>query len=164
MNKQQLLEAICANLRDMAARAEAARRQAQEDANSHLGRLQSRYDTFKEEAQFLAAAQQHRAAEIDRWLCTLERLLHTHPEALGPADAARVGALVSVAFPENVEVEHYFLLPVGDGSELHAENRVIRPLSIHAPLARRLLGRRIGDRVRGMREQAGEDLVIVGIE
>lgn len=145
MNKRALVEEVLGNLKAMAARAEDARRKAQEEANSHLGRLESRYDTFKEEAQYLEAAQQQRAAEMVGWIRTLEDLRLYHPELMEPAETVRVGAVVSVSTPPETTPRCYFLLPVSTGDTLTAEGREVELLSLNSPLARSLRGRRPGD-------------------
>ena len=163
MNKLQIVLWLIERLRDMAARAGEARRRSQEDANEHLGRLESRYDTFKEEAQYLEAAQQHRQAEITGWIHVLEELVHGRPEVLQPAATVRMGALVTVETAAGAEPARFFILPAGAGEELEFDGRTIQTLSVGAPLARSLMGRRPGEAV-ALGSGVGDRARIVEVE
>ena len=55
--KDQLLEDLQAELRRMLVVARVNAHEAQQEANYHIGAMESRYDTFKEEAQYLTEAQ-----------------------------------------------------------------------------------------------------------
>ncbi len=145
MNKQKLLDQVIEALMLMAERAEQARRASQQDANDHLGRLVSRYDTFKEEAQYLEAAQQHRGAEIAGWIETLRQLIALQPQALGPAQQVRVGALVYIASQAPADRRRLFILPVGAGIETHLGAEPVQILSWRSPMARTMAGLRPGD-------------------
>lgn len=55
--------------------AEQGRQEAQEEANYHGGTMESRYDTFKEEAQYLAGAQTRLIFEFKAAYNQLEHVL-----------------------------------------------------------------------------------------
>jgi transcription elongation GreA/GreB family factor len=147
MNKLALLELFIAQVEVMAARAERARRQSQTDANSYLGRQESRYDTFKEEAQYLEAAQQHRVSELGEWLRALEDLRATGPAWTQPAGQVALGSVVTVRAHDEDRPQRFFLLPVCTGDSVTCDDCAVESLSLRAPLGQQLLGRRAGERV-----------------
>ena len=143
-DKRALLASLLARLNRLADRAENGRRDAQFNANEHAGRLESRYDTFKEEAQFLAAGQQHRHAAIIGWIQDLTRLATFNPEALDMTEVARAGALVTFAPLGDGEPCCYFLLPTGGGEVLEGEEGPVEVLNTRSPLGQALIGKRAG--------------------
>ena len=72
---------------------EANRKQAQSEANSHVGAMESRYDTFKEDAQYLSAGYERRIRKLSEQ--------RTQLGALGREDRPRPtlseGALIEMA-------------------------------------------------------------------
>ena len=149
LDKRALFDDVLARLREMADRAENARRSSQEDANTAEGRMASRYNTFVEEAQYLEAGQQHRQAEISNWIRQLESLKFNHPEIFSPSARVRVGSVVTVAIGSESALQSFFILPVATGGSVEGGGKHIQPLSLSAALAGRLLGRKAGDRIEG---------------
>ncbi len=158
MNKIALLDHVIERLEVMLNRAEQAREDAQSDANAHLGRQQSRYDTFKEEAQYLAAAHERRIAEIASWLgacMSLRRQLLNEVQislhsAGSPGDkAVRAGSLVTIIYYRDdgtlSDPVALFILPCGFGEEIAGEGIRIPVFSSDSPVARALLGKKQGE-------------------
>jgi hypothetical protein len=147
INKSELFEQLIARLNHLAERAENGRRDAQDNANEHAGRLESRYDTFKEEAQFLASGQQHRHAAITGWILDIKRLMTFNEEVLEPADVACAGAVVSLAFPGEAMDTRFLLAPAGGGEILESGGEPVEVLNLGTPLGRALIGARAGQSV-----------------
>ena len=63
-----VIQAIETALEARLAAAEHYRRDAQDEANSHVGAMESRYDTFKEDAQYLAAGHKKTVARVEAQL------------------------------------------------------------------------------------------------
>jgi hypothetical protein len=60
--KMTVIAAVIAEIESMRSTAREGRENAIEESRHHKGAMESRYDTFKEEAQYLMAAQDVRAA------------------------------------------------------------------------------------------------------
>ncbi len=146
-HKQELFNRLLDRLQYLAERAENGRRDAQFNANEHAGRLESRYDTFKEEAQLLAAGQQLRQALIQGWLAELTRLTTFNPEVLDYAEQVRAGALVTLAPLGEDDPRCYFLLPAGGGEILDGDEGPVEVLNLRSPLGQALVGKRAGQMI-----------------
>ncbi len=72
--KLQLLTMLQQELRRMCELAIAGAHEAQQEANYHIGAMESRYDTFKEEAQYLTEAQKLRLLTLQGQLQECIRL------------------------------------------------------------------------------------------
>ncbi|MBM3298944.1 MAG: hypothetical protein FJY85_03215 [Deltaproteobacteria bacterium] len=72
--RKKVLDKLIDMIEEMAVRAEASRCDAQARANEHAGKLESRFDTFREEAQYLAYGQGLRREELLRSLDLCHRL------------------------------------------------------------------------------------------
>lgn len=160
LRKLKIMDAIVNDLEQRLERAEQARRDAQNDANAHLGRQQSRYDTFKEEAQYLAAAHEKRIAELSQSLAACRQLraqlLHSR-KASKTTDSLRMpiqaGSLVTLCLQTTdgawSDPFQLFLAPAGAGEEVKedAAGSMVRIVACDAPFGRVLLGRAQGDEV-----------------
>jgi len=74
--------------------------------------MESRYDTFKEEAQYLASGFTTRLVELTRTLCAL-RSIRDYPPVItkgGPY------ALIEIKDLDDGSRTKYFLLPTGGGN------------------------------------------------
>lgn len=145
MEKRRCIESALNEYRAMLDRARAARQAAQQDANDHKGRLVSRYDTFKEEAQYLAAGQGLRCLELENMVTLLEQFLHQCPSLDRSLETACPGALVTVC-TEIQDKARYLIAPHGGGLCLHSEEGELWVVNSASPLARALQGKKAGDR------------------
>jgi transcription elongation GreA/GreB family factor len=124
--------------------AEAFQEVSLEESRAHKGAMESRYDTFKEEAQYLAGGHARRRVELLQDIAAL-RGNRGNPAVIATADRVRLGALVWLK-EEDAETEAtYFLVSGGGGRELSGDDVVCRSLSIHSPLARALMLKRVGE-------------------
>lgn len=117
-----------------------AMREAQAEANSHVGAMESRYDTFKEEAQALrnGYARQIAAGEQDAAL-----LQQITPK---PCATVQLGALVHTRETqdgEECEIDYFISCAVVD-DPVPLEGRSFRLIRPSAPLAQAMLGLRPG--------------------
>ncbi|WP_104708731.1 hypothetical protein [Helicobacter felis] len=72
--KIQVLQECAQEITKMRESAQKQVRESQEEANYHKGAMASRYDTFKEEAQYLVAAGEKRVADLTLALNLTQRL------------------------------------------------------------------------------------------
>lgn len=149
MPNEEKLNIVKENLEELAEQIDNANRaagEAQSDANSHIGAMASRYDTFKEEAQYMSAAQRLRIRE----LCALEqktRLLYEDLQKQ-PAnhETVKVGSLVTIA-TENDDKMNYLILFYGSARQVECCSRPTTIIGAASPIARSILGLGLGDEV-----------------
>lgn len=72
--KASLLSLAIADIEEQIAAAERGRKDAIEESKAHKGAMASRYDTFKEEAQYLAGGFAARIQELSSQLAALKSL------------------------------------------------------------------------------------------
>jgi transcription elongation GreA/GreB family factor len=120
--------------------AEAAKEDARIEATKQSSAMQSRYDTFREEGQYLAGGHAKRLVSLQEDLGKLvafERQLRNESSR----DQISSGSLVTVRSVESGVLAHYFLLPAG-GGKMFGEVKVI---NIHTPIGKALVGKKVGE-------------------
>ena len=73
--KKSILIKIKTEINTMIETAKESAKFYQEEANSHQGAMESRYDTFKEEAQYMVSGQQRRVNELTEYLVNINLLI-----------------------------------------------------------------------------------------
>ena len=141
IEKIAILEALANKYRDMMRNAEKERADAQSEANSHVGAMESRYDTFKEEAQYLAQAHTMRVYELESGVQKLESLL-TVVRSGGMQGDRRV-KLASVVLIEGDDGKEtlLFVAPFGGGEAMSIGGRSCRVITPSSPLGQAIMNR-----------------------
>jgi len=135
---QTILERLDSELKT----AERGRATAQHDANEAEGAMISRYDTFKEEAQYLMGGFDKRIREINQKISLLRQVA----EAKYPTDQSAVaGSLVTVEGKSGSLI--YLLLPAGGGETVEIAGRSVLVVTPQSPVGRQLLKKRIDDQL-----------------
>jgi len=156
------MELLIRHVEQMALRAESARSDAQERANEHAGKLESRFDTFREEAQYLAYGQGLRRDELLTALRNCRKLLDAVRERGSSDERVRPGRIVSL-LSESGQVRHYLIAAGGSGMRLGLGPIEVLVVSGSAPIASALLGLEVGDTVTLNGERNPEEWEIVRI-
>jgi hypothetical protein len=138
--KDQLLDAIRAELRANFDRLSQAARDSHAAATDPGSKAESKYDTRSLEASYLAAGQAKQLEDVARDVASFETL--RLPE-FGADDAIDAGALVEVDL--DGESQWFLLVPAAGGVALEWEGREITLLTPASALYQRLLGLRMGD-------------------
>lgn len=127
-------------------RAEVARKSSVDDAIEAEGAMQSRYSTFKEEAQYLAAGYSKRAVELHRDISVLREFLYRDHET---AKYCVVGSLISVRSVDGLDSRHYLLLKAGGGRKIFypPKNIEVAVVNVKSPIGRGLLKKEMGDAI-----------------
>lgn len=120
--------------------AEQYRNDAQEESNRHIGRMESRYDTFKEEAQYLA---DNHAREVSRLQIDLAILKQMDENDRPRSTSIESGAIFSLK--SEGRLRHFYLAPVGGGVTVNAEGTEYTLVSTVSDLARAATSRREGE-------------------
>ena len=138
--KDQLLDAIRAELRAQFDRLSQAARDSHAAATDPGSKAESKYDTRSLEASYLAAGQAKQVEDLARDVASFDSL--RLPE-FGTDDAIDAGALVEVDL--DGESQWFLLVPAAGGVSLEWEDREITLLTPASALYQRLLGLRMGD-------------------
>lgn len=122
---------------------------AQAEANYHIGAMQSRYDTFKEEAQYLVAAQKLRLIDLEYNIsqCNLliEKILNTEFKEI------ESGAFFSVK--SSTKRKYYFIIPIGGGKFEKINGVDALCVNVNAPIVKKYLGLKEGDELDDENEE-----------
>lgn len=127
-------------------RTERARQISLADAQEAEGAMISRYDTFLEEAQYLAGGQNKRLLEAKAVIASLEALLLNNPDVSQIASAGSLVRLENITTGEN---RVYFLIIEGAGGFVFTtpDDEKITVLSVTSPLGKDLLRKEVGSEI-----------------
>lgn len=158
--KTSIINRILDEIQTQIQTATQGREDALEESRAHKGAMESRYDTFKEEAQYLANAQEGILAELTGAAVLLKSLRDNPPRGITQ------GCLYAIVEAEDLEdgsTAKYFLLPAGGGNTYEIDGEKITTLNVMAPLARAFIGVPPGDEVGTTIAQKRRSFYIVSI-
>jgi len=116
-----------------------ASKDAQERANEAEGAMQSRYDTFKEEGQYLAGGLKLRHEELKASVSILEEILNT--SSFEDHVKIQLYSYVEIEFEDGNE-SSFFITPIMGGENLDEDILIITP---NSPIGTCLIGKEEGD-------------------
>ena len=157
--KSKLIDLVIADIEKQIEIAEQGRKDAVEESKAHKGAMASRYDTFKEEAQYLAGGFAARIQELTPLLAALKSMRMRIPAN----SKVSSGAIVEV---ENIDTgmkTKYFILPFGGGKTYEVDGEQYSTLTLQAPLARALFGKTEGDEAEITIQGTTKHLLVVSI-
>jgi len=138
-NKSQLLEAVSVQLGAKLEGIRGAAEVARVDSIAAEGRMQSRYDSAKEELGALADRFNIRGGEVDLGL----RLLAECPLPL-KSTIIELGAIATLELLGKDQLMDYFILPYGGGTRVAGPAREILVVIPESPIAEAMWGKREG--------------------
>jgi len=160
MNKSKLLQQLMNTFEEKASATNKSFKRAQKDAIEAPGRMESRYDSTKQESSYLADSYNRRSFEIDQAIKALESL----PEStLQDTNVIEIGSVVRLKESGQTEDEWYIILPVGGGETLNDNSTEIFVISPHSPLADCLLEKRKGDSIKLSLDRNSRQLEILEV-
>lgn len=144
--KETLLRRVLNLSQQELANAQKGFKSASREAAEAEGAMQSRYSTFKEEAQYLASGYARRMNEINAVIENIEAML---ARPLQTCMRVCIGALVQIENLVTKERETYFLVKNGGGLTLRdtESGNDIVVVSITAPIGQQLNRKKVGDTV-----------------
>ncbi len=145
MNKHEIFKEIEENLKEAIALAEKAKQESQDEANRHGGKMQSRYDTFKEEAQYMVTAQEKRIAEFSMSLKIIHDFI-ADPRVLQISDTIRIGSII-ILKSAGGEKKKYLLAPAGGGMHITINTEKILVITPDSPLGHYVIGKKAGEEI-----------------
>ena len=140
---------------------EAASRSQQlslEDTKQAGSAMTSRYDTFREEAEYRTTAYGLQRQQIQTSINMIKSLLVANPET---GKKAVAGSLVTVRM--TTETKTYLILPSGGGMELELNGKVFSTINMQAPLAKSILKTEAGDEVELVKASCSEPGTIIEV-
>lgn len=141
-----LIMQVIANKRAEIERTELARQASLKDAQEAEGAMISRYDTFLEEAQYLAGGQNKRLLEAQGVVSLLDSLLRRD---VGTTVQAVVGSVVSIEEIDTGEIRNFLIVFDGAGGETFSypskDGETISVVSPSSPIGKALFGKKKGD-------------------
>ncbi len=138
---------------------ESGRMFAIEESKAHKGAMESRYDTFKEEAQYLAGGFNAQRLELSKILSVLKSIRNCPPNITKGSGYA----IVEVENLDDGSRTKYFLLPIGGGDTYEVDGEKITILSLGAPMARAFIGAVAGDEVEVKIQETTKRFVVVSV-
>lgn len=133
---------------------------AQFDANEAEGRMISRYDTFKEEAQFLAVGHEMRLIEREGTLALIDAI---RKDCLVATDRVLAGALVTTEDGDGIEAL-YYLIPGGSGKKIIIDGKEYTCVAPNTPMGKSLIGKKVDDVAIVVADKVRRELTITNIE
>lgn len=121
-------------------------KKAQEEANYHIGAMQSRYDTFKEEAQMLKdgfARQLNIASDISNKIHMYYELFNKNKKI---DSYVKTGSIINV-LANNEREENYFIFFNMSMSSFDLEEKKYIVISPDAPISKEFFNKEIGDEI-----------------
>lgn len=135
--KRSVVSAVIVEIESMISTAEKERQKAIEESRYHKGAMESRYDTFKEEAQYLMAAQDLRIRDLSNTVSVLKVLLS---KPIVQKERIENYALVEIEDADNGSSATYLILPEGGGISCDINGKSVFTISVTSPLAKALIG------------------------
>ncbi len=157
--KEVLFDLAMADIEKQIEEAEQRRNDAIEEAKAHKDVKDSRHNTFKEEALYLAGG----LATIIQELTSLYVDLKFMRMQIDINNKVSDGAIVEVKNIDTGVKTKYFLLPAGGGYVYEVNGEQYSTLTIQAPLACSLFGKTKGDRAKITIHGTTKYLLIVSV-
>jgi len=144
IDKKKILEVLIADYKDKLERYKKSMEEAQQEANYHKGAMESRYDTFKEEAQMLKEGFAKQFNETNEIL----KILQSYKMNVIDKKFNKVlpGAIVKCIINDKDE-KNFFIIKGIHFNEYNINDVYITTLNSDAPLAKKLLNLEEGDEI-----------------
>jgi len=145
IDKKKILEVLMADYKDKLERYKKSMEEAQQEANYHKGAMESRYDTFKEEAQMLKEGFAKQFNETNEVL----RILQSYKMNVVDKKFNKVlpGAIVKCIINDKDE-KNFFIIKGIHFNEYKINDVYITTLNSDAPLAKKFLNLEEGDEIK----------------
>jgi len=158
IKKKELIEKLYHIAQKKEVEMKKASKDAQKRANEAEGAMKSRYDTFKEEGQYLAGGLKIRHEELKAAVSTIKEVV----EANDPYEHIKIQlySYVEVEFEDGTESK-FLVTPVLGGEKLDYDITIITP---HSPIGKCLMDKEEGHEFKlfaGNKEKKGEVITVL---
>ena len=123
--------------------------------------MQSYSDTTKSEMGRMADALQKSLSEYCRAVGILKKMGDL--SSLAEADYVKIGSIVEVT-DDNGKKDSYFILPVGGGTKIKNQGKIIVVITPQAPVAAALLGKKQGENIELKIGNSTRELTVLSID
>ena len=159
MDKRKAFKLLQSHVKKIIQEIETSREEAQDSANEHVGAMESRYDTFKEEAQYLVAGYTKRLMEFKDIYKKLEQILNTPDIFNNPHEQVLITSIVTIS-DENEQIYTYLISPVMGGEKIPLDNKEVKIITPSAPLGMKLMSKQVGDTIIMNLQGKEQELII----
>jgi len=158
MDKQQLINHVIAQLKDMLAHAQQAAEEAHKGATHDQSKAETQYDTLGLEHAYLAEGQAKRIKELKAEITHFNQMA---VKAFSEDDPIYLGAVVSLIHLQSQKPLTVFLAPCAGGLNIDMGGKTIQLISPNSPLTQALLGLYEGDECK---LESGQVFEIMALE
>lgn len=142
VNKQEVLDHIISVLKSELAALTKAAHESFSAATDPDSKAENKYDTRTLEASYVARGQAQRVVDLQGAVLAFEALSAV---AMPDGAATSLGALIGLQGSDGLS--HYFLGPAAGGLELTIDATEVIVITPASPLAKKLIGARLGSRL-----------------
>ncbi len=158
VDKQEILEALKARVRDDLDLLTRAQKQSAEDATHEEARAEDDKDTRATELSYLARGQAERVEALQQAVGRLSNLV------LRSFDDDTPIALTALVVLESMDGEtNYFVAPDGGGVRLEVAGLTVKVVTPVSPLGRAMIGKTAGDEVEVRTPKGATELLVSSI-
>lgn len=157
--KDAIINRVIEDVRAQIKNAEQGQKHAINESKAHKGAMASRYDTFKEEAQYLASGHAVQLEKLTRILNALMSLKDYPPTII----KGGVCAIVEIENSDDGSRVKYFLLPTGGGGVYQTEEGPVVVINIGTQIAQALTGVIEGDEVEITMKETTKNFFVVSV-
>lgn len=143
VDKVSTLEQGIAEVKKMIDMAKKNMKEAQEEANYHKGAMESRYDTFKEEAQYLVAANEKRISELEVFVGLMDKLCNVLKQSKMVYSKVSLGSCFVVS--NNKKIYRFFVVPFAAFTDCVIEEKKFLLINEASPVYKAFKGLSVGD-------------------
>jgi transcription elongation GreA/GreB family factor len=144
-SKKAIFSILAGKAEDMAMRAKEGRDEAQREANSHIGAMESRYDTFKEEAQYLAGAQQRRLQEMTAASLKIGEVANNSRLMSRSFSRVAIGCLVTLIDVDTERETCLVFSPALGGEKIQIGDQEFAVVTPESPIGKAMQGKTVDD-------------------
>ena len=143
INKKSLLSQLQSQVQEEINATLGAVNEAHALASHEQSKPENQYDTLALEAAYLAHGQSERIVELQKQIIALN---HFELKDFTSEHQIALGALVCIE-ETNKPKQWLWLLPVAGGELLETETIKLRTITAQAPLAKKLIGQYVGEKI-----------------
>jgi len=146
VDKNVFFKKMMDSLREDIRLTEKMKGESQETANLHVGCMESRYDTFKEEAQYEVDRYQGQINNLSNDLNVLGGFINAYNSRNPDNSVARLGNAIVLESPDQKK-HQYFLAPVCGGMTIETEQGDFLVVTHKSPIGMAVIGKMVNQKV-----------------
>ena len=145
--KNDVLSKLLEDISVMIENAKSNMDEAQKEANSHIGAMASRYDTFKEEAQYLVAGFQKKISDLNLAKIQIEKIKWMENELGKSHSQVGIGTIIFFKTDDSQNESYFIMSPALGGHKLQFKGINITIITPFSPIGQKMMGKKIGENI-----------------